>query len=279
MSEYFKHPAIDAFIGETKKLDSQSQRISHQLDDLMNRGSKHIADFEIEKSSRDQEIIDVVMREIDAILEKYGRTIPSVNLTNIHILKPDGISQYTDGMFRSGAYAPLLRSVLVDRCSSDVEFAAALFHELLHLKSYTAFQLVTNPRNSYDGLGEYRSGFKVVSRDGGQFHFQAFEEAVVSYLELQFVQEILSKHPLFKEKYAKELETYEFSRTTDRKRLVELVDDLYNKNKDKFTSTQEVTDVFIRAQINGDLLPIARLVESTYGKGSFRKLGEITPSD
>ncbi len=59
-----------------------------------------------------------------------------------------------------------------------------------------------------------------------------------------------------------------------REKLNELIDELYEQNKDKFGDREEVFDVFARAVMTGRLLPVARLIEKTFGKGSFREIGE-----
>lgn len=64
----------------------------------------------------------------------------------------------------------------------------------------------------------------------------------------------------------------------ERERLYKLIDDLYQKNQTAFASKEEVFNLFAKATLTGRLLPIARLIEKTYGKGSFRKLGEETAS-
>jgi hypothetical protein len=61
---------------------------------------------------------------------------------------------------------------------------------------------------------------------------------------------------------------------------VEQFNDIINKIQQKFPeqfSTQEqVFDVFASAYFSGRLLPVARLIEKTFGSGSFRKIGEET---
>ncbi len=62
----------------------------------------------------------------------------------------------------------------------------------------------------------------------------------------------------------------------ERRIFNDLVDDIFEKNKSTFTSREEVFKVFATAIMTGRLLPVARLIEGTYGKGSFRELGEKT---
>ena len=60
----------------------------------------------------------------------------------------------------------------------------------------------------------------------------------------------------------------------ERQQFNALVDELYVKNKDDFESREQVFDLFANATLTGRLLTVARLIEKTFGKGSFRMIGE-----
>lgn len=62
----------------------------------------------------------------------------------------------------------------------------------------------------------------------------------------------------------------------ERLELNKLVGDVYEKNKEDFKSREDVFNLFARATMSGRLLPLARVIEKTYGKGAFRKLGKKT---
>lgn len=70
------------------------------------------------------------------------------------------------------------------------------------------------------------------------------------------------------------VKTHEYAR--ERERLNKLIDELFEKNEGTFKDREGVFDVFARAVMTGRLLPVARLIEKTFGKGSFRELGEKT---
>ena len=63
-------------------------------------------------------------------------------------------------------------------------------------------------------------------------------------------------------------------RYRERKKLHNLLDKLAEVSDGKFKSREEVFDVFARANFSGNYLPLARIVESILGKGSFRKIAE-----
>ena len=49
---------------------------------------------------------------------------------------------------------------------------------------------------------------------------------------------------------------------------------LSEHNRDQFSNRDEVFERFASAVITGSVLPIGRLIEKTFGKGSYRRLGK-----
>lgn len=70
-----------------------------------------------------------------------------------------------------------------------------------------------------------------------------------------------------------------YAYVSEREALDELVNSLYQENKESFTSPEDVFDLFVKAAFEGKLLPLARLIEKTYGKGSFREIGAISAKE
>jgi len=66
----------------------------------------------------------------------------------------------------------------------------------------------------------------------------------------------------------------------ERRELEALVKDIFERNRKEnggmFESEDEVLNLFGQAVMGGPMLDLARVVENTYGKGSFRRLGEAT---
>ena len=54
-----------------------------------------------------------------------------------------------------------------------------------------------------------------------------------------------------------------------------MIDKILEKNPDKFQDKEEVFEVFAKGMITGNILPVGRLVERTFGKGTLRKIGEL----
>ena len=59
-----------------------------------------------------------------------------------------------------------------------------------------------------------------------------------------------------------------------RRFLAKLIRELFKKNVDSFGSEEEVRTMFIKAQFDGNIIPVARLVKKTFGKDAFIRLGQ-----
>ncbi len=74
---------------------------------------------------------------------------------------------------------------------------------------------------------------------------------------------------------AKEIDNLVFAeREEERKKFYDLINDIIEKSNGEFKEWNEVFDIFAKANFSGNLMPLARLVEKTLGKGSFRKIAK-----
>lgn len=198
--------------------------------------------------------------------------------------------------------------------ASKLAFLQTLVHEMLHLQGFCAYQKSTreaadtSARTSNESvdLNIRRLGFAVGTRDGKTLLFDKVNEAVITELEIRFEHTYITKWPEVEEELRKrdayvnqiakrdrrdvetvkkmvagiqknesgdyQLVTYPYHQ--ERQQLNQLVDELYKKNSDSFASREQVFHVFAEATMRGALLPVARLIEKSFGKGSFRKLAE-----
>lgn len=71
------------------------------------------------------------------------------------------------------------------------------------------------------------------------------------------------------------LSTEAFTYKPEREILNTLIDKIFERNGEYFEDKEEVFEVFAEAMMTGNILPIGRLVENTFGTGTFRKIGEL----
>lgn len=277
--ENFEIPHADDLVGIPHGEKSLRPKIVENLEDIFRKiGGGKIEDLEVDKSERDLELIDLASKAVSEYLKKYGREKDlKIPIENIHLLEKGGTEKFTEGICKGGAHSTLYGGIVIDRMKSDVDCILRLFHELFHAKSYQAIQLTTAEKPEKRKLSAYRSGFSVTSRDGSITYFKDIEEATIGYMTKKFYHEVLSKEEsLYGEvdKLAKQGKEPDFSRAVEQERGMELVDEIYKFNRASFKNKEEIIDLFIEAQVTGKLMRVGRLIEKTFGKGSFRKLGK-----
>ena len=73
----------------------------------------------------------------------------------------------------------------------------------------------------------------------------------------------------------KKITTESFTYQSERRLLNTLINKILEKNTDKFQDKEEVFKVFAKGMITGNILPIGRLIERTFGNGTLRRIGEL----
>ncbi len=274
--EGFNNPYIDKLVGVSEEQRELVKDLhEYIIETIETIGGEKINNFEIEKTKKDVALIEFTEQAVDRLLKKYGR-IKEIKIPkdNIHLLKPEGTEKYTNGRLIRGAHSSFQQSILIDRDPSDIQFTLELFHELLHVKSYTAFQVVQDDNTAKPRIGSYRTGIRVVSRDGRKVYLQSAEEAVIGCFTNVFY-ESLYKEPMFKndiEKINKGEIVIDTSRQKEVTLLNVVIDKLYESNKSMFSNREDVLNLFIDAQVNGNLLPVGKLIEKTFGPGTLKKI-------
>ena len=65
-----------------------------------------------------------------------------------------------------------------------------------------------------------------------------------------------------------------FGYRRERDILRQLIQKLFRRNP-QFKDVSEVHDLFRRGMITGDILPVGRLIDRTFGRGTLRQIGEL----
>ena len=66
-----------------------------------------------------------------------------------------------------------------------------------------------------------------------------------------------------------------FTYQPERKVLNILINKLFDKNQDNFQDREEVFEVFAEGMMTGNILPVGKLIDGTFGRGTLRKIGEL----
>jgi len=73
----------------------------------------------------------------------------------------------------------------------------------------------------------------------------------------------------------KKITTECFTYQSERKILNTLINKILEKNPEKFKNGEEVFEVFAKGMMTGNILPVGRLIERTFGNGTLRRIGEL----
>ncbi|OGY67676.1 MAG: hypothetical protein A3B16_02350 [Candidatus Zambryskibacteria bacterium RIFCSPLOWO2_01_FULL_45_43] len=273
MKEKFEIPHAERVVGVPAKHQDKQEIAEKYFASFFELEREKKEGIELEKTERDVELISFSDQAVEKYLKQYNSNKDiRIPLENIHLLRDGGTEEFSEGRVRGGSASALYGSIVVDRPQSDIQFTLMAFHELFHAKSYKAFQITTEGEPKV-----YRSGFSVVSRDGKTTYFDEIDEAITGYMERRFYREFILNSKLLK----KEVKTLEkngekpmFGRIAEVKSAEQFINQLFELNKDKFKTKDEIFDLFLEAEATGKLLKVGRLVESSLGKGSFRELGE-----
>ncbi|MFA5986395.1 MAG: hypothetical protein WC819_03545 [Parcubacteria group bacterium] len=215
-----------------------------------------------------------------------------------------------DGSMCDGLYIMEIQGALINLFRHDdlVKFAKVLSHELIHLQEYqTVHAQWQDDEKSKLHYHRRRDGMRIFGmqdKEGGYGYFEMLNEAVTEELARRFAVENFADIPALEagmnfrdETYPGFDETERISGTfvrelhkrgyegmskwgtadvylEERQFLNKLIDQIYEKSSEQFASREDVFAVFAKAHFTGHLLPLARLIEKTMGKGYLRKLAE-----
>lgn len=265
---------------------------------------------EKEKTPFFKGLVHDINERMQKFVAEYGGTGLDVEDKHIHLADLEKFTPEQRDFLKNVAaiFMPRGQGVVVWNYDekNKIKLATILAHELLHFNSFFSYQkdedisqeriedlplvITTNlpDQKKEIMLRMRRGGFRIRTK-GKEVYFRKIDEAIIEELTTRFgakyfpqlngvAQELEEKNqslkllsPETREKLISE-HTYD----EERQKLNELIDDLYIKNMGSFKSREGVFALFARAVLTGRLLPIARLIEKTNGKGSFRVLGAET---
>jgi hypothetical protein len=305
-----KFPNFERVVGKISK-EEKVEILERKAKDFNDSYFKELEGKEREKTPEELEIIDLVNQATNEVLYEYGGEVSDIPAENIHII----LEEMWPDSKKSTFYSSLNQAVAFKEPSVRIVFLTQLFHEILHFKSYKALQAITPEEGSsyvevYRGGLEVISRddnyryFEVFNEAlteelTKRFVTKLFDHPLFAEDRLQTTN-IANKYPkavtkektpLFNEEtyYAEVVNEYlnteskkvanievsSFGYESEREILSILVNKLYEKNLDSFKCEEEVFRLFAEGMFSGNLLTTGKLIEKTFGDGTFRKLGEL----
>lgn len=249
----------------------------------------------------------MILQTGDQIDEMVGSPSFTVPPECIHVVPAEKWPQdleETGGVFNFDR-----EQILVKETDSRLHFAAIAFHEYMHLKSFGKLRVTEDGR-----LTDARVGLGVFNHREEKEYFALIDEAITEELTKSFIQSY-KDHELFAEEtritdelrrrygsqddarkyfnedlyYAKDngvnedgtadLHLEAFTYTRERGAVNQLISKIVERNQLENYSTEDLQRLFISGYITGNILPLGRIIDSTFGVGTFRAIGTIEDPD
>ena len=266
-------------------------------------------DAEREKTPEEMEIIKGILTRLPEFVKKYGGKPVPLTPDHIHVLDFNRMSEEEKKNLGNiiGHYDHILqtaRVIVEGNEDNNLNFANRTVHELLHFSSFQSADF-ENKENKILNEQHRIGGLLIRTSDElgkEQIYFNDWDEAITEELAVRFdeeyfksiepLSEILKQRDKLRANFAENhpetsqgdvkrivnniTSNGDFTYFVERQECTMIIENIFKNNSDKFRSIDEVFDVFAKAYFTGKILPIAKLVEKTYGNGSFREFGEKT---
>lgn len=265
--------------------------------------------FEYNKSEKETGFIDFANQETNKLRQEFGLESYNIPYENYHLLPSKTYQELTEGGVATTFYTR--QGILFDaeklHSSSPVELGSDLLHETLHLKGYLSIEVEERNEKTEENVFRWGLAMSGAQRGKPHEHFLGLHEAIVAAQEKKSFLRLLDLPSLQKEKEwlmsdeAKEIrkdaaekrkipedefmwigrwvdnkgERILFPYFGQRRVLGYVCAEIQKECPQQYQNKDDVFKEFLRAHFTGQLLPIARLVEKTFGKGSFRTLGDM----
>ena len=244
---------------------------------------------ERKKTPEELEIIKMTNEATDLLIKQFGGEPFNIPDKNVHVIEGSEFDYLAvhylhdpELINATALFSENLQSILMrDQGDDFVKFSGLLIHEMYHFKSYQS--LLVKNKNSKLVARVRRVGFEIGLRGQEKPAFVDLNEALTEHLAVATLGDLISKSKLpafLKERIEqipeeeREKKVFGASYALERVRLIEIAEQIYDKNKDKFKNENEIFKLFFDAVFSGKLLKVAKLIENTFGEGSFRIMGE-----
>lgn len=271
--------------------DTERNRISRSIVEKHLNHTKNLTEternffdiYELEKTPQEHAAIRWANSVSNALMQNVG--IEPYNSTDeqFHLFQDEAYK--TISKKSANAYAvthakngSVLMNASVLR-QSPIKFAATTLHEMLHLKAHLTLE-VSGKEEPFT-ITPYREGvgIQAAQKKGmhGEYHnhFRGLHEAIVATLEQHYLPSVLLE-PEFSDEVLEKPHDAEYRKQREVLRYV--CEEIAQHFSTQFSNAPKVFSLFIHAHFTGQLLTLARLIDSTFGPGSFRILGNMGTS-
>ncbi len=301
-----KNPEFKAVGSVDKKekkevVKNQKKALHNHADFLKSENIDEVEKFEYGKTEEEIKIINLANKEINKLMKRCGVSSYDIPLDNYHLISGSYYKEKVGDDTLGVTYFPnqiIALNADVLR-SGKIKFFKTAVHETFHLKGKFVIEVEKDGEKVFKS--PFREGISIYSsqkkqKEGeGHVHFSGVHEAIAAKATKEIVSKNIKKNSFFKEgtdilnseNEKKEKERGVFKEEDDREEFISIgykkvrktlnyvCKEVCEKLPEDYPDQQSVFDEFLKAHFSGKLLPLAKAVEKTFGKGSFRILGNM----
>ena len=283
------------------------KRLLNHIESLDPEVKEWLKKFEIPKTELEIFLIDFVNKQSNDLMQSIGVQPYDIAPENFHIIKTEEYKYESSNAIAFNRYQGILFKAESFE-NNPVYFGSVALHEILHIKAFFCSEVRENNNDIKIHINPYREGVAIKSlqrhgqNDQYHEHFVGLHEAIVSEAEKRALSELFSL-PELKE----QIEQFESEKIQEKKKrivkigipeddiiwvddnrsnlvgykeqrkvLSYLCEEIQKEFPNDYKTTDDVFKEFLKAHFTGNILQIARLIEKTFGEGSFRLLGNMT---
>ncbi len=283
--------------------EEKERRILNEVKEVL-FDKQEFYEAERAKTPEELEIISGALAHLPDFIKEYGGVPAPISPSHFHIIDssklPEGRRQnYKDF---AGLYCPSQQSsfIFVPSTRGDkLLLANVSMHEAIHFNSFQSSDFDREIRK----MSDRAAGLSIMVKEGEErvAYFNYIDEAVTEELTKRFDNKYFGAIPAL----AKEVEergelrakfacravaedflilklgsenilAQRYANDEERNKFWNMVEEIQQKNANQFKTKEDVFGIFAEAYFTGKKLKVARLIEKTYGRGYFGKLGEKT---
>ncbi len=155
---------------------------------------------------------------------------------------------------------------------NQAEFVNTISHELLHAKAFRSLQAY---KKRSSGIDVHRSGLTIFKL--GRPHkvlFNQLDEGITDELAAEITEKLIKADS--REKWTKDEESVaEALRPSEEQKLFQFIAEALSKHSAEYKDKpDEIKALFYNAYFSGSMQKVGRLIDDTFGRGTFRMIAE-----
>ncbi|MCC6520834.1 hypothetical protein IT403_02545 [Candidatus Nomurabacteria bacterium] len=279
----------------------------NHFESLSPQEEEELRKHEYPKSEKEISVINFANQETSRLMKEAGIEPYDIPTENFHII-PSDLYKKAGGDNSIARAFTNKQGILFDAQEfrdNPLHFGSTAIHESLHLKAHLSLEV--QEKGEKIRKTPYREGVTIKALQGHDFHrhFAGLHETIVAETQKRLLPKLLDCPALITQKEwllsdeAKKIKNELIEKrkipesdiiwvgkkgdddwesiqyTQQRKVLNYVCDEIKKQFPNEYKNIDDVYKVFLNAHFTGRLLDIAKIVEKTFGEGSFRILGNM----